>query len=273
MVSTCTPLTLKDALGLLAQKDLIPYAGGTELMIENRPDAEYLFLNRIPELRNITADEKTVHIGAAVTFTEALESPLIPAIMKEAVAGIGSPAIRNAGTFGGNLANGSDKADSVLIEFVADAKIVLASERGERVLEIDQFHRGRKDLDLRKGELIREIRIPKEGLENYSYCKSGGRNALAITFVSFAGVFSKQNDRITNIACAFGAAGDAIQRCKDIEAMMLGKTAKEAGLLKNDFLSAYENRLKVNVSRVGPAYQKYVCRKLLEDFLAKFGII
>jgi CO/xanthine dehydrogenase FAD-binding subunit len=269
MVNTCTPCSLKEALRLLHEKPLIPYAGGTELMIQDRPDAEYLFLMRVPELRTITADEQYVHIGAAVTFSEALKSPLIPDLMKEAVSGIGSPAIRNAGTFGGNLANGSDKADSVLIEFVSDAEIVLASFEGERTLAIDRFHRGRKDLDLRPDELIHEIRLPRRGLEHYSYCKVGGRHALAITFVSFAGVFEKENGRITKLAAAFGAAGDSIQRYKDIESMMLGLTADEAMLRKQEYLSAYEQRLKVNVSRVGPEYQKYTCMKLLEDFFTK----
>ena len=107
------PVNLQEALELRAEQNLIPYAGGTDLMVENRKNAEYLFLNRVRELKEIRVDENCIRIGAAVTFTESLENELVPAIMKDAVARIASPAIRNAGTFGGNLGNGSAKADTM----------------------------------------------------------------------------------------------------------------------------------------------------------------
>ena len=270
MVNGYMPISLQQALEILATQEVIPYAGGTDLMIENRTDVKYLFLKKISELGKIVVDEEYIRIGAAVTFAQALANPDVPKMMKEAILGIGSPAIRNAGTFGGNLGNGSDKADSVLIEFATDAKICLVSVNGVRTVDIDQFYRGRKRLDLHAGELIREILIPKRDLEQYYYQKVGGRNALAITFVSFAGVFCMQEEIITNIAVAFGAAGDAIQRYKNIEQMMLGKTLKEARSLKTEYIKAYDEHMVYNQSRVGPKYQRYVCMKLLEDFLTKF---
>ena len=148
MVNGRSAASLQEALKIRANEKVVPYAGGTDLMVENRKDVTYLFLGKVPELRQITADDEYVRIGAAVTFTEALESPLVPALMKEAVAKIAAPAIRNAGTFGGNLGNGSAKADSVLIEFVSDAKLRLVSVRGERVVDVDAFYLGRKKLDL-----------------------------------------------------------------------------------------------------------------------------
>ncbi len=189
MVNGYAAESLQQALDILVNTDAVPYAGGTDLMVENRPDVKYLFLKKIPELRAITVDEQYVHIGAAVTFTEAIANPDVPKLMKEAITLIGSPAIRNAGTFGGNIGNGSDKADSVLIEFAADAKICLVSQAGERLVDVAHFYLGRKKLDLHPGELIKEILLPRYGLEQYTYQKVGGRKALAITFVSFAGVF------------------------------------------------------------------------------------
>ena len=272
MVDGYAPASLREALELLSREKLTPYAGGTDIVNHNLKDVKYLFLKQIPQLRVIYADEEYVHIGAAVTYHDALKSPLVPKIMKEAISQIGSPAIRNAGTFGGNLANGSDKADSVLIEFVTGARIQLVSKEEERLLDISEFHLGRRNIDLREGELIREIRIPYKGLDNYYYCKIGGRAANAISFVSFAGLFACDQDRITKLAAAFGAAGDAIQRYPDIEKMMIGKTMDEAKALRKEYLSAYESHLLVNQSRVGPAYQKYACMKLLAEFLSKYGI-
>ena len=117
MVNGYKPTTLQEAVEIKSRTDAIPYAGGTDLMVKNIPGAVYLFLNDIDELKQITQDDEYIRIGAAVTFTQALADDLIPPLMKEAISRIAAPAIRNAGTFGGNLGNASDKADSVLAGF------------------------------------------------------------------------------------------------------------------------------------------------------------
>lgn len=272
MVNGYIATSLKEALEIRAAHDVVPYAGGTDLMVENRENVEYLFLNKVPELKAITEDDRYIRIGAGVTFTEALKCPLVPKLMKEAVSRIAAPAIRNAGTFGGNLGNGSAKADSVLIEFVADAKLRLVSLQGDRIVDVDKFYLGRKKLDLRSDELIGEILLPKTGLEQYSYQKVGGRNALAISRVSFAGVFAAEDGKITNVAAAFGAVADTVLRYKDIEAMLLGKTIEEAKALKKDYINAYADRMVLTRGRVSAEYRKNVCMNLLSDFLTQFGI-
>jgi CO/xanthine dehydrogenase FAD-binding subunit len=272
MVNGYAASSLREALELRSNYDVTPYAGGTDLMVQNKPGQEYLFLSKIPELRQITLDEKYVRIGAAVTFTEALGDERVPQLMKEAVSRIAAPAIRNAGTFGGNLGNGSAKADSVLIEFAADAKLRLVSLSGERVIDVADFYHGRKELELRDDELIVEILLPKKGLENYYYEKVGGRNALAISRVSFAGVFAQQDGKITNVSAAFGAVADTVLRYRDIEATLIGKTIEEAKAAKADYLKAYADRMTLTRGRVSAEYRKTVCMNLLNAFLTKFGI-
>lgn len=272
MVNGYTAASLKEALSILASQEVIPYSGGTDLMVESRPGATYLFLNKISELKQVFVDADYVHIGAGVTFTQALEDDRIPQLMKDAVSLIAAPAIRNAGTFGGNLGNGSAKADSVLIEFAADAKLHLVSLRDSRIVDVDQFYLGRKKLALEKDELIAEILLPKTGLEQYYYQKVGGRNALAISRVSFAGIFSMKDGNITNIAAAFGAVADTVLRFKDLEGMMLGKSLEEARILKEQYLNAYADRMILTRGRVSAEYRKTVCMNLLNDFLTRFGI-
>lgn len=272
MVNGYTAASLHEALTIRAAHEVVPYAGGTDLMVENRPGATYLFLNRVQELKQISVDADFVRIGAGVAFTQALADERVPQLMKEAVSRIAAPAIRNAGTFGGNLGNGSAKADSVLIEFVADAKLRLVSARGERIVPVEQFYLGRKKLDLAADELIAEILLPKTGLEQYDYQKVGGRNALAISRVSFAGVFSIENGKITNIAAAFGAVADTVLRFQDVEAMLLGKTLEEAKALKDQYLKAYSDKMVLTRGRVSAEYRKVVCMNLLNEFLIRFGI-
>ena len=83
MVNGYVPVDLHAALDIKAKHDVVPYAGGTDLMVENRTGVSYLFLGKLDELRQIKEDENYIRIGAAVTFTEALASDLVPQLMKD----------------------------------------------------------------------------------------------------------------------------------------------------------------------------------------------
>ncbi len=272
MVNGYVPTSLNEALSLLSANALVPYAGGTDLMIEEDREGAYLFLHKIPELKQLREDEEYLYIGAGCTFTELLESELTPAILKEALALIAAPAIRNEGTIGGNIGNGSAKADSALIFFVADAKLRLASSRGERIVPIQAFYKGRKQLDLAPDELIVEVQLPKKWLDSYYYHKVGARKALAISRLAFAGLMAVEGGKIAHCATAFGAVSDVIIRREDIDAMLIGKTLEEAKAAKGAYLQAYDDAIVPIRGRVSAEYRKQVCQNLLEDFLERFGI-
>lgn len=241
-------------------------------MVENHPNVSYLFLGKLAELKGISEYADFVRIGAAVTYTEALASPIVPQLMKEAISRIAAPAIRNAGTFGGNLGNGSAKADSVLVEFVTGAKLKLLSVRGARIVDVEQFYLGHKKLDPASDEIIAEILLPKAGIEDYYYKKVGGRNALAISRVSFAGILSVENGVVTRFSAGFGAVADTVLRYRDLEAMLIGKTVEEAKAEKAALLKAYSDRMVLTRGRVSAEYRKTVCVNLLADFLTEKGI-
>lgn len=272
MVNGFAPATLQEALAIRAAQEVVPYAGGTDLMVENRRGVTYLFLRQIPELRQITVDDSYVRIGAAVSFTEALADRRVPQIMRDAIRQIAAPAIRNAGTFGGNLGNGSAKADSVLVEFALDAKLRLVSQCGERIVAVEDFYLGRKKLDLHSDELIAEILLPKGAGTSYYYEKVGGRNALAISRVSFAGTMQIENGRIRAISAAFGAVADTVLRDRELESRLIGKTVAQARAEKDAFLASYAQRMVLTRGRVSAEYRKAVCLNLLRAFLEKFGI-
>lgn len=264
--------SLKEALDILHKDDVTPYAGGTDLMIHPKENAKYLFLDKIPELNNIIEDENYIRIGSACTYTDIMENSLCPAILKEAIALIAAPAIRNLGTAGGNICNGSPKADSALIFFVADAKLRLQSSKDERIVPIKDFYIGRNKTDLQKDELLVEILIKKSGLDNYYYKKVGARDALAISRVAFAGLLSIQDGKISNIATAFGAVSDVIIRREDIDMILIGKTIEEAKQLKDNYISAYDKAIVPIRGRISAEYRKTVCMNLLCYFLESNGI-
>lgn len=272
MVKSYQPVSLKEALEILAKETVTPYAGGTDLMIKPDENARYLFLNKVLEMKNILEDKEYIHIGAVCTFTDIIENKLTPNILREAVSQIAAPAIRNLGTVGGNICNGSPKADSALIFFATDSKLRLVSFRGERIIPITEFYLGRKKTTLEKDELLVEILMKKKGLTNYYYKKVGARNALAISRVSFAAVLNVESSRIANCSTAFGAVSDVIIRRSDIDAMLIGKTIKEAKAVKEKYLAAYDEAIVPIRGRISAEYRKTVCMNLLRDFLESNGI-
>ena len=273
MVNSYIPESLKEALEIRAKESVIPYGGGTDLMIEGSDEACYLFIGKIPELKQVTEDEQYIRIGAECTFTELIENDLVPAILKEAVSGIGGPAIRNLGTVAGNIGNGSPKADSSLIFFVTDSKVRLMSSTNERIVPVKDFYLGRKQIALRADELIVEVLMPKTGLDNYYYKKIGARNAQAISRVSFAALMNISEGRIVHCAAAFGAVSDVVIRRDDIDAMLTGRTIDEAKAIRGEFLAAYDKAIVPISGRISADYRKAVCMNLLVDFLGQNGII
>ena len=264
------PTSLDSAMQTRAYTTCIPYTGGTDLMVEARRDANYLFLNQVPEMREIVEDSKYIRIGAAVTFTELIEHALIPQIVKDACLEIAAPAIRNAGTLGGNIGNGSAKADAALICMLLDAELRLESIRGRRDIMLRDFYRGNKRLDLATDELIVEILIPKRNFDTYYHKKVGARNALAIARTSFAAVIEWKDGRIHHFATAFGAVSEVILRPYEIDALFVGHTKEEAQEMRLMHMTALYAYIQPIRGRVSEQYRKDVCMNLLSDALDVF---
>lgn len=268
MVNGYKPSSLQEAVEIKSRTNAIPYAGGTDLMVKNIPGAVYLFVNDIDEIKKITEDDEYIRIGAAVTFTEALACDLVPPLMKEAVTKIAAPAIRNAGTFGGNLGNGSDKADSVLAGFALDARVRLVSAGGERIIPFDDFCVKRGVTNIADDELIAEILLPKDKCAlPYYYKKIGGRSALAISRVAFAGVYDIRDGVIGSFSVTVIGEGK-FTRYRDIEATLIGKSVDEVKANADAYAAKFIEKMTFIRGRVSVEYRRTVVTNLLKDYFA-----
>lgn len=272
MVNGYKPKTLQEAIEIKSRTSAVPYAGGTDVMVRRPEGVPFLFLNDIEEIKQIKDDGEYIRIGAAVTFTQALGSNFVPAIMKEAVSRIAAPAIRNAGTFGGNLGNGSDKADSVMAGFALDGRVLLVSVNGERILPLGEFCIRRGVTAIRDDELIAEVLLPKANCDlPYYYKKIGGRNALAISRVAIGGVYSVRDNVIEQFTAAFIGGGDVCKRFKEIEATIIGKPVDEVKANLDAYVKAYADSLTFTRGRVSAEYRRTVITNLLRDYFDTIG--
>ena len=201
-----TPRSLDEALRLKAERpEAVPIQGGTDLMVELNFDrarpAALLNLNEVEELRGWSRRDGAIFLGAALTYTEAMQPPLaelLPALA-EAARTVGGPQIRNRGTIGGNLATASPAGDALPPLLVSGAEVHLVSVRGERRLALQDFLLGPKQKDLAQDELIAGVTVEPGGSQ--TFMKVGPRNAMVIAVVSLALHVDGE------LRAAFGSAG------------------------------------------------------------------
>ncbi|HRM82596.1 MAG TPA: FAD binding domain-containing protein, partial [Acidovorax temperans] len=123
-------------------------AGATDVGLwvtkQHRQLAQVLDVTRAAELRRIDDTPEHIAIGAAVTLTEAFArlTAQWPSLAEFAHRFAGLP-VRNSGTLGGNVANGSPIGDSMPLLIALRAQVVLASQaRGERALPLEALYTG-----------------------------------------------------------------------------------------------------------------------------------
>ena len=121
-----------------------------------------LFSRGVNEFRAMReSDDGYLDIGAAVTYREAL--PVLTRHfpgMSDMLHRLGGEQVRNAGTIGGNIANGSPIGDMPPALIALGAQLVLNGPAGERTLELEDFFIEYGKQDLRRSEYVSRIRVP-----------------------------------------------------------------------------------------------------------------
>ncbi|CAN5251752.1 xanthine dehydrogenase family protein subunit M [soil metagenome] len=225
------PVNLAEALDLLGDGDWSVLAGGTDFYPAqgSRPlRRDVLDINGLDELRYIRDSDSHIEIGARTSWTDILASSLPPAFdaLKQAAREVGSIQIQNAGTVAGNLCNASPAADGVPPLLVLDAELCLASRGGRRSVALGDFILGNRKTDLRRGELVTAVRIPKVSTGGRShFLKLGARRYLVISIAMTAVRIVLDSGLIAEIAIAVGSCSAVAQRLRALEADLTGKSA------------------------------------------------
>lgn len=203
----------QEACDLLAQHgNARLLAGGTDLMVavnEREFSPEALIYIGDSGLNYIKTDGDNLLIGAATSFTEIMDSDLVKEkapLLGEAVSQIGSVAIRNVGTIGGNLGTASPAADSAPALLALGANLKLVSKDGERVVAVEDFFTGPGETVLKSNELIQEVIVPvQENGASWAYRKLGKRRAQTLSVVSAAIYCPMDGGQCRGVRIALGA--------------------------------------------------------------------
>jgi CO/xanthine dehydrogenase FAD-binding subunit len=266
-------------LNQLNKEDCAIIAGGTDVMVLHKSGRgvppkipkPIVFIDHLSELKRVYQNQRDLHIGACCTYSELLDHPLIPIQLKNAIRTIAAPAIRNRGTLGGNICNASPAGDTLPLLYVYNAKLLLRSVDGDRVVPINDFIQGPRRIQRFHNEILVEIMLPSmfEDGAHIIFEKVGNRNADAIAKVSFAGFIRISNERIDDIRFAFGAVGPTMVRSIAIEKKLHGKPIPLAAKDITSIVADFEKIIKpINDQRSTAVYRKTVALNLLRYFLS-----
>ncbi|MHC1784743.1 MAG: xanthine dehydrogenase family protein subunit M [Anaerolineaceae bacterium] len=228
------PSNFIEAVDLLNQPGMNNYvlAGGTDLMLIIRQDKKIsgrlVDITLIPEMHEIKRSGGSVFIGAAATFSEILNNPIInetAPVLAQAAHQVGAAQIRNMGTIGGNVANAAACADSIPALVCLDAIAMIKTMDDEQEIPVADLITSPNKTKIPPGGLITSFKykIPDPGSRSAFY-KLGRRNAMAISRLTVAAL-GRLNDDHTIAEARFvtGSATPRICRLGVVEDSLIGR--------------------------------------------------
>jgi xanthine dehydrogenase small subunit len=229
------PTTLADLLALRrAHPDAQLVAGCTDVGLwvtkQHRQFARVLDITRVAELRRVERYPHHIAIGAAVSLHDAF-AVLIkdrPQLQNFADRFAGLP-VRNAGTLGGNVANGSPIGDSMPLLIALGSNIVLTSIRGYREMPLEALYTGYRQTCMAGDEVLAYIKVPRpQRGELTRVYKISKRTEDDISAVCLAVQLHIQRGEVTRASLGAGGVAATPARARATEAALSGQPWNEA---------------------------------------------
>ncbi len=224
------PANCDDLADILAsRKGATIVAGSTDVGLwvtkQFRPIAPAVFIGHLDELRQIRVESDRIHLGAGVSYTQALGTlckhiPQLRVYFER----IGGEQVRNMGTIGGNIANGSPIGDTPPAFIALGASLSLRGRDGRRHLALEDFFLEYGKQDRRPEEFVEHVEIPVPGAADriafYKISKRRDEDISAATLGICLRFESAGKVQEARIACG-GMAGTP-RRARQAEAALIG---------------------------------------------------
>lgn len=228
---------------------------------------QVLDVTRVQELRRIEQRDDRVVIGAAATLAEAFEALVAerPQLATFAQRFAGLP-VRNSGTLGGNVANGSPIGDSMPLLIALGAKVVLLSARGSRALPLEQFYTGYRQNVLAADEVVAAIEVPRPAAgELMRAYKVSKRYDDDISAVCLAVAIHVEDGVVRQVGIGAGGVAATPVRAVQAEAALRGQPWNQATV--HAAIAALRGEFKpISDMRASAAYRSEVLGNLLQRF-------
>ena len=269
------PRPLEDLAALaLIYPDATIVAGATDVGLwvtkQHRKLGVVISLSEVEALNRIEETPEGLRIGAGVRYADAFESlsNLYPGI-GEMLRRLGSAQVRNSGTVGGNIANGSPIGDTPPALIAAGAQLVVRHGPTTRTLPLEDYFLAYGKQDRQAGEFVEAVICPPlDPGRLFKLYKLSKRHDQDITAVLGAFNLAIEGGVVTAARIAFGGMAGTPKRALACEAALIGQpwswaTVEDAcAALETDFTPLSDMRASAN-------YRMTAAKNLLRKVMAE----
>ncbi len=225
-------------------------------------------LNKVAELRQMRDTGASLEIGAGVRYSEAFAAlAALSPDLGELLRRLGSVQVRNAGTIGGNIANGSPIGDSPPPLIALGAQIVLNKSGVRRTVALEDFYIAYGKQDRAPGEFVETIIVPKPapGTVFHTY-KLSKRFDQDISAVCAAIALKVEGGTARGVRIAYGGMAATPKRASAAEAALEGKPWNEASV-ETAMAALEQDFTPLTDMRASAAYRRTAAKNLLRRAL------
>ena len=263
------PRALKEALDLLSARPpggAVVLAGGTDLVAWMRDGAVspgfLVDLKGLEELRGIRFRGGRLWIGAATTFAEIVESPLVrrhAPILAEAGGMVASVGVRNRATVAGNICSAVPCCDSGPALLVYGASIHVSTLRGKKTVPASKWFLGPRRTALPPGGVVTGISLPA-GRHAGAFAKLKRYRGEDLAQASVA----VRVDARGEWRVAYGSVAPTPIRGPKVERLLKGAKTPDAARVKRAVALAEAEVAPITDIRSSQAYRRLMVGVMLE---------
>ena len=231
---------------------------------------DMLYIGQVEELKKITVNNDQLEIGANVSLSDALAkiSDIYPDF-SELQRRFASMPIKNAGTLGGNIANGSPIGDSMPALITLDTMLRLRCGEQTREITLADFYLDYQKTALQAGEFVEAILVPiREPSETFKFAtyKISKRFEQDISAVCAAlSCELDENKVVQTIKIAFGGMAAIPKRAFNTEKVLLRQVITPE-LLEQAQIALAQDYQPLSDGRASSAYRLQVAQNCLQRF-------
>jgi len=229
--------------------------------------ASVLDVSRVAELRQISRDANTLSIGAAVTLSDAFDALLAERSQLHSFASrfAGLP-VRNAGTLGGNVANGSPIGDSMPLLIALHARVLLASVRGQRTVPLESLYTGYRQNIIAADEVLTRIDVPRPTVNEFlRVYKVSKRFEDDISALCLALRIELHDGSVDCVSIGVGGVAATPVRASQTQAALTGQVWSQA-LIERAMHTLRHEFEPISDMRASSDYRRRVLGNLLQRF-------
>lgn len=244
-------------------------SGGTDLYVQKWESLINSPVNLISTEKKFSFIEEVddeIRVGSTTTISELENSSLLNNYFPEFQKYLklfGSIPIRNRATVGGNIVNASPIGDMTNIFLALDSRVHISDGKSKRQVQLKNFFRGYKTLDLRKNELLEAVSFstPKPN-SRFNYEKVSKRTFLDIASVNSSMYIELNEKQITEVHISAGGVAPIPLYLSKTRESLLGKTISEDIVFKALEISLDEIS-PISDARGSAEYKSLLLRQLI----------